>query len=72
MCEDHRFLEEFPSISAWLGFSPEANPFFIPPESLNSDITMVENSFVVFGIRPKPAPKPPRAKPVMPKFMKSP
>ena len=26
MCEDHRFLQEFPSISVWLGFSPESNP----------------------------------------------
>jgi hypothetical protein len=72
MCEDYQFLSEYPSVSNWLGFSPESNPFFVPPECLANDLEMVPNSFIVFGVRPPEPPKPPRAKAIMPKFVKSP
>lgn len=72
MCEDYQFLEEFPTMSNWLGFSPEANPFFIPPEAMTNEMEMVPNSFIVFGVRPPEPPKPPQAKAIMPKFVKSP
>jgi hypothetical protein len=34
MCEDTVFLLEYPNVSEWLGFSPTANPFLLPPEVL--------------------------------------
>lgn len=34
MCEDTMFLLEYPNVSEWLGFSPTANPFLLPPEVL--------------------------------------
>jgi hypothetical protein len=72
MCKDHSFLNEYPLVEKWLGFHPECNPFFIPPEALESETDMKPNSFVVFGVRPPPPPTPPRAKPILPKFVKSP
>ena len=74
MSTDYEFFHEYPSVEKWLGFSPMCNPFFIPPEALNANAVkdLQENSFVVFGIRPPAPPEPPRAKPIMPKFVKSP
>lgn len=34
MCEDLSFLLDFPDIQAWLGFSPQSNPFLVPPDIL--------------------------------------
>lgn len=72
MCEDYLFLRDYPTVSDWLQFSPETNPFFIPPEVLTDSVKLETNAFVVFGARPPPIPKPPRARPIMPKFVKSP
>ena len=72
MCGDCKFLHDFPAVGDWLGFSPECNPFFLPPEALGAEVVMKENAFVVFGVRPPPPPKQERAKAIMPKFVKSP
>jgi len=72
MCADYTFLDAYPQVADWLGFSPQCNPFFIPPEALDSRTEFQANAFLVFGIRPPPPAERPRAKPIMPKFVKSP
>ena len=52
MCEDYKFLEEFPSISNWLGFPMQI--ILYTSEAMMNEMKMVPNSFVVLGTPPGP------------------
>jgi hypothetical protein len=52
MSNDYEFLNQFPQINQWLGFSHENNPFLVPPDILMPGVEIEDNSFLVFGQRP--------------------
>lgn len=53
---DLEFLEEYPQLVDWLGFSTINNPFIVPPEIFRDHVYIPPNSFVVFGLRPASIP----------------
>jgi hypothetical protein len=52
MFSDLEFLQGYPYVLNWMGFSPTANPFLVPPEVLRDEVIVPPNSFIVFGIEP--------------------
>lgn len=71
MADDYGFLHAFPNMTAWLGFMPNYNPFFVPPEAYEDTTVLADNSFIVFGTRP-PVPVDEVKKAAKAKFVKSP
>lgn len=57
LCEDLHFLVHYPFISEWLGFSPDCNPFLVPPEVFSESLIIGNDAFIVFGRRPTAAVK---------------
>lgn len=56
LAHDLEFLEEYPQLVDWLGFSTINNPFIVPPEILRDRVYIPPNSLVVFGLRPTTIP----------------
>jgi hypothetical protein len=52
MFSDLEFLQGYPYVLNWMGFSPTANPFLVPPEVLRDEVIVPPNSFIIFGIEP--------------------
>jgi len=52
LSHDLEFLEGYPHLIDWLGFSTINNPFVVPPEIFRDHVYIPPNSVVVFGIRP--------------------
>ncbi len=52
MVNDLEYLEKYPQIASWLGFTLTYNPFIVPPDVLSGELQLENGSFVVFGRRP--------------------
>lgn len=62
MFNDLEFLQDYPYVLNWMGFSPINNPFMVPPEVLRPELVVPPNSFIIFGIEPPKEAAGPRRK----------
>lgn len=54
MSTDLEFLEDYPYVIQWAGFSTINNPFLVPPEVFLDDLSIPRNAIMEFGGAPQP------------------